>query len=85
MSQSLRRELNRLLDRWQDTYQEDAARLRFYQRELANTRQLAARPHASIKLLLRQCSAVRKMQQHAANVLATCKHNIRKTSGTTTR
>ena len=85
MSQSLRRELNRLLDRWQDTYQEDAARLSFYQRELANTRQLTARPHASIRLLLRQCSAARMMKLHAANVLATCKGNIRKQSGTTTR
>lgn len=83
MSHQLQWELTLLLDRWQDTYREDATRLRFYQRELAKTRQLPARPHASIMLLLRQCSAARKMKAHAQGTIHSCRSRIQLLSGTT--
>jgi hypothetical protein len=82
MNHRLQQEMSHRLYRWQDTLREDAARLRFYQRELANTRQLPARPHASIKLLLRQCAAARKMKRHAASTVISCTRNIRDLSGT---
>ncbi|MNG99754.1 hypothetical protein D3C79_589330 [compost metagenome] len=83
MSHQLQWEITLLLDRWHDTYREDATRLRFYQRELAKTRQLPVRPHASIVLLLRQCAAARKMKAHAQNTIQGCRSRIQLLSGTT--
>lgn len=83
MSHQLKWEVTLLLDRWQETYREDASRLRFYQRELAKTRQLPARPHASIVLLLRQCAAARKMKLHAQGRIHGCRSRILLLSGTT--
>lgn len=81
MSHQLQWEITLLLDRWHDTYREDATRLRFYQRELAKTRQLPARPHASIVLLLRQCAAARKMKVHAQGQIHGCRSRILFLSG----
>lgn len=65
MTHHLQQELTSQMYRWQETYREDAARLRLYQRELAHARRLPARPHVSIKLLLRQCAAARRQRDHA--------------------
>lgn len=67
MNHQLLWEITLRLDRWQATYREDAARLRLYQRELANIRRLPARPHTSIQLLLRQCAAARRQRDLAGN------------------
>lgn len=76
MTHHLQQELADRMYRWQETYREDAARLRLYQRELANTRRLSARPRASIKLLLRQCAAVRRQRDHADRHIASLQNDI---------
>ncbi|MGL6263189.1 hypothetical protein ACSZMC_04505 [Aeromonas jandaei] len=68
----MQQELTSKMHRWQETYREDAARLRLYQRELAHARRLPARPHVSIKLLLRQCAAARRMKTHAKQRISVC-------------
>lgn len=80
MTHHLQQELTNLMYRWQETYREDAARLRLYQRELADTRRLPARPRASIKLLLRQCAAARRMKIHAQHSISGCLFRIKKLS-----
>lgn len=82
MTHHLLQELACLMHRWQETYREDAARLRLYQRELANTRRLPARPRASITLLLRQCAAARRMKDHAQQTIQGCQSRITLLSGT---
>lgn len=82
MSHRLLTELERRLDNWRETMNDDAARLRSYQRHLLEMRQFSPRPHNSVCLTLRQCAAARKMKRHAASTLATCKRNIRELSGT---
>ena len=77
MSHGLQWELTLLQDHWQATYREDAARLRLYQRELAHARRLPARPHVSIKLLLRQCAAARRMKTHAQQRISGCLFRIK--------
>ena len=77
MSHGLQWELTLLQDRWQATYREDAARLRLYQRELAHARRLPARPRVSIKLLLRQCAAARRMKNHAQQRISGCLFRIK--------
>nr|WP_289712016.1 hypothetical protein [Aeromonas hydrophila] len=69
------------MHRWQKTHREDAARLRLYQRELANARRLPARPRASITLLLRQCTAARRMKAHAQQRIQGCQSRISLLSG----
>lgn len=83
MTHPLQQELASLMHRWQETYREDAARLRLYQKELANTRRLPARPRASITLLLRQCAAARRMKDHAQQRILGCQSRISLLSGTT--
>ena len=83
MTHHLQQELACLMHRWQETYREDAARLRLYQRELANARRLPARPRASITLLLRQCAAARRMKAHAHQTILGCQSRITLLSGTT--
>ncbi|HAT1543976.1 hypothetical protein [Aeromonas hydrophila] len=77
MTHHLQQELASLMHRWQETYREDAARLRLYQRELANARRLPARPRASITLLLRQCAAARRMKTHAKQRISGCQFRIK--------
>ncbi|MBL0677606.1 hypothetical protein [Aeromonas dhakensis] len=77
MTHHLQQELTSRMYRWQETYREDAARLRLYQRELAHTRRLPARPHVSIKLLLRQCAAARRMKTHAEQHISGCLFRIK--------
>jgi hypothetical protein len=77
----LQQELTSLMYRWQETYREDAARLRLYQRELAKTRQLPARPHASIRQLLHQCAAARRLKEHAKMSVRGCQFRIKQLSG----
>lgn len=72
MTHHMQQELTSQMHRWQETYREDAARLRLYQRELAHARRLPARPHVSIKLLLRQCAAARRMKTHAQQRISVC-------------
>lgn len=81
MTHHLQQELASLMHRWQETYREDAARLRLYQKELANARQLPARPWASITLLLRQCAAARKMKVHAQGRIHSCRFRIQLITG----
>lgn len=83
MTHHLQQELASLMHRWQETYREDAARLRLYQLELANARRLPARPRASITLLLRQCAAARRMKAHAQQRIQGCQSRITLLSGTT--
>lgn len=59
----------------------DAARLRSYQRQLLEMRQLSPRPRCTLSLTLRQCVAARKQRDHAANALAACRNNIKELSG----
>lgn len=66
MSLRLLTELERRLDNWRETMNDDAARLRYYQRHLLEMRQFSPRPHNSVHLTLRQCAAARKMKRHAA-------------------
>ncbi|MCE9945343.1 hypothetical protein [Aeromonas rivipollensis] len=82
MTHHLQQELASLMHRWQETYREDAARLRLYQKELANARRLPARPRASITLLLRQCAAARRMKAHAQQRIQGCQSRITLFSGT---
>lgn len=82
MTHHLLQELASLMHRCQETYREDAARLRLYQKELANTRHLPARPRASITLLLRQCAAARRMKAHAQQTIQGCQFRITLLSGT---
>ncbi|WP_431417493.1 hypothetical protein [Aeromonas dhakensis] len=77
MTHHLQQELTSQTYRWQETYREDAARLRLYQRELAHARRLPARPHVSIKLLLRQCAAARRMKTHAQQRISGCLFRIK--------
>ena len=70
MTHHLQQELASLMHSWQETYREDAARLRLYQRELAKARRLPARPRASITLLLRQCAAARRQRDQADRHIA---------------
>ncbi|MFQ2123617.1 hypothetical protein ACK33G_03685 [Aeromonas jandaei] len=77
MTHHLQQELTSQMYRWQETYREDAARLRLYQRELAHARQLPVRPHVSIKLLLRQCAAARRMKTHAQQRISRCLFRIK--------
>lgn len=72
MTHHMQQELTSQMHRWQEIYREDAARLRLYQRELAHARRLPARPHVSIKLLLRQCAAARRMKTHAQQRISVC-------------
>lgn len=83
MTHQLQQKLASLMHRWQETYREDAARLRLYQKELANARRLPARPRASITLLLRQCAAARRMKAHAQQRIQGCQSRITLLSGTT--
>ncbi|MBV7437606.1 hypothetical protein [Aeromonas sp. sif2416] len=76
MTHHLQQELASLMHRWQETYREDAARLRLYQKELANARRLPARPRASITLLLRQCAAVRRQREQADRHIASLHNDI---------
>ena len=82
MTHHLQQELACLMHCWQETYREDAARLRLYQKELANARRLPARPRASITLLLRQCAAARRMKAHAQQTIQGCQSRITLLSGT---
>ena len=77
MTHHLQQELTSQMHRWQETYREDAARLRLYQRELAHARRLPARPHVSIKLSLRQCAAARRMKTHAQQRISVCLFRIK--------
>lgn len=77
MTHPLQQELTSLMYCWQEAYREDAARLRLYQRELANARRLPARPHVSIQLLLRQCAAARRMKTHAEQRISGCLFRIK--------
>lgn len=77
MTHHQQQELASLMHRWQETYREDAARLRLYQKELANARRLPARPRASITLLLRQCAAARRMKTHAQQRISGCLFRIK--------
>lgn len=77
MTHHLQQELTSQMHRWQETYREDAARLRLYQRELAHARRLPARPRVSIKLLLRQCAAARRMKTHAQQRISECLFRIK--------
>jgi len=81
MSYRLISELQTRVDRWRETMLDDAARLRYYQRNLMEMRRLSPRPHNSITLTLRQCAAARKMMNHASRVLASCRSNIKELSG----
>ena len=77
MTHHLQQELTSLMYRWQEAYRADAARLRLYQRELAHARRLPARPRVSIKLLLRQCAAARRMKTHAKQRISGCLFRIK--------
>ena len=77
MTHHLQQELTSQMYRWQETYREDAARLRLYQRELAHARRLPTRPRVSIKLLLRQCAAARRMKTHAQLRISVCLYLIK--------
>ena len=81
MSYRLISELQTRVDRWRETMLDDAARLRYYQRNLMDMRRLSPRPHNSITLTLRQCAAARKMMNHASRALASCRSNIKELSG----
>ena len=81
MTHHLQQELTSQMHRWQETYREDAARLRLYQRELAHARRLPARPRASIKQLLRQCAAARRLKEHAQMSARGCQSHIKQLSG----
>lgn len=81
MSYRLISELQTRVDRWRETMLDDAARLRYYQRNLLEMRRLSPRPHNSITMTLRQCAAARKMMNHASHALASCRNNIKELSG----
>ena len=81
MSLRLISELQTRVDRWRETMLDDAARLRYYQRNLLEMRRFSPRPHNSITLTLRQCAAARKMMNHASHALASCRSNIKELSG----
>ncbi|MGE6294229.1 hypothetical protein [Aeromonas media] len=81
MSHRLISELQSRVDRWFDTMLDDEARLRSYQRDLLNMRQLSPRPRCTVSLTLRQCVAARKMARHARRALASCRNNIQELSG----
>ncbi|XEI33429.1 hypothetical protein NMD14_03020 [Aeromonas veronii] len=81
MSHRLISELHARVDSWRETMLDDAARLRYYQRNLKEMRRHSPRPHNSIALTLRQCAAARKMMNHARRALASCRNNIRELSG----
>lgn len=81
MSHHLISDLQTSVDRWFDTLIGDEARLRRYQRDLLNMRQLSPRPRCTVSLTLRQCVAARKMARHARRVLASCRNNIKELSG----
>lgn len=57
MSYRLISELQTRVDRWRETMLDDAARLRYYQRNLLEMRRFSPRPHNSITLTLRQCAS----------------------------
>lgn len=81
MSHRLIYELQTRVDRWRETMLDDAARLRYYQRNLLEMRRLSPRPHNSITLTLRQCASARKMMNHANYALAACRNSIKVLSG----
>ncbi|WP_270809059.1 hypothetical protein [Aeromonas sp. QDB08] len=81
MSHHLISELQTRVDRWRETMLDDAARLRYYQRNLLAMRRLSPRPHNSVALTLRQCASARKMMNHASYALAACRNSIKKLSG----
>ena len=81
MSYRLISELQTRVDRWRETMLDDAARLRYYQRNLLEMRRLSPRPHNSITLNLRQCAAAMMMMNHASRALASCRSNIKELSG----
>ena len=80
MSYRLISELQTRVDIWRETMLGDAARLRYYQRNLLEMRRFSPRPHNSITLTLRQCAAARKMMNHASRALASCRSNIKELS-----
>ncbi|MFM5403490.1 hypothetical protein ACET89_13955 [Aeromonas veronii] len=77
MTHHLQQELTSQMYRWQETYREDAARLRLYQRELAHARRLPTRPRVSIRLLLRQCAAARRLKTQAEQRISGCLFRIK--------
>jgi hypothetical protein len=74
-------ELQARVDTWRETMLDDAARLRYYQRNLLEMRRFSPRPHNSITLTLRQCAAAKKMMNHANYALAACRNSIKELSG----
>ena len=81
MNHRLIADLQTRVDRWFDTMMGDEARLRSYQRDLLEMRQLSPRPRCTVTLTLRQCVAARKMARHARHALASCRNNIKELSG----
>lgn len=81
MSYQLIAELQTRVDRWFDTMMGDEARLRYYQHNLLEMRQLSPRPRCTVSLTLRQCVAARTMARHASRALASCRNNIKELSG----
>lgn len=81
MSLQLIEELQTRVDRWRETMLDDAARLRYYQRNLLEMRRFSPRPRNSVTLTLRQCVAARKMVHHANRAMANCRENIKALAG----
>lgn len=81
MSHRLISDLQTRVDRWCEAMLDDAARLRYYQHNLLEMRQLSPRPRGTVSLTLRQCVAARTMARHASRALASCRNNIKELSG----
>jgi len=69
MSHRLISETERNLGWWWEDLRGDSARLRGYQRQLIECRQISPRPRATIALTLRQCAAARRICAHTTLVI----------------
>ncbi|OCA63015.1 hypothetical protein A9R10_08235 [Aeromonas piscicola] len=69
MSHRLISEMERNLGWWWEDLRGASARLRGYQRQLIECRQISPRPRATIALTLRQCAAARRIRAHSSLVI----------------
>lgn len=69
MNHRLISEMERNLGWWWEDLRGASARLRGYQRQLIECRQISPRPRATIALTLRQCAAARRICAHTTLVI----------------
>nr|WP_101317198.1 hypothetical protein [Aeromonas sobria] len=80
MSHRLISEMERNLGWWWEDLRSVSARLRRYQRQLIECRQLSPRPWATIELTLRQCAAARKLRAHTTTVITGLRRDLNELS-----